>query len=151
MNGSMWQKSCTPLFAISPAFFLSPVQNTHSFFFFFSWQKRKLFLLSDSPLHFAGKPYAPLQHIKSLETWVSDIFFNCFLSFSLFHSLSLSNSFFSSYYFLKVMQSARLPLLWSPSVQLCAVNPNVASKVPIESSGAKRREAFWRAFAFQKL
>lgn len=146
-------KNPAPSFLQSPQLSFSVQSKTH-IPIFFSWQKRKLFLLSDSPLHFAGKPYAPLQHIKSLETWVSDIFFfNCFLSFSLFHSLSLSfsNSFFSSYYFLKVMQSARLPLLWSPSVQLCAANPNVASKVPIESSGAKRREAFWRAFAFQKL
>lgn len=80
-------KNPAPPFLQSPQLSFSVQSKTH-IPIFFSWQKRKLFLLSDSPLHFAGKPYAPLQHIKSLETWVSDIFLIAFC-LSLFFTLSL--------------------------------------------------------------
>lgn len=82
-------KNPAPPFLQSPQLSFSVQSKTH-IPIFFSWQKRKLFLLSDSPLHFAGKPYAPLQHIKSLETWVSDIFFLIAFFLSLFSTLSLS-------------------------------------------------------------
>lgn len=126
-----------PPFCSLPSF-LSQSSPKHTFLFFFLG-KRESYFSSQTPRCTLLVNLMLLCSTLRVLKLESQIFFliACFLSHSLF-----SNSFFSSYYFLKVMQSARLPLLWSPSVQLCAANPNVASKVPIESSEAKKREAF---------